>query len=205
MTFVDPIQQPRQYVRQVDALFRESFIHPDGPDPTAIVEAQLQTSFEQLVASHMAPTPMPPAAQPDTADVASDASPIASERAPTSASVVPVVGSLPAPVSKAPASHLDAMIGEISGRYGVPSWLVKNVVSAESNGNPAATSGVGAMGLMQLMPETAVDLGVDDPYNPRENIEGGTKYLKQLLDRFGGPGLWSSMAGCRLIKKLKIT
>ncbi|MFP5501155.1 MAG: lytic transglycosylase domain-containing protein, partial [Candidatus Sericytochromatia bacterium] len=67
-----------------------------------------------------------------------------------------------------------------------PEWLVKNVIRAESGGDPLATSPVGAMGLMQLMPGTALDMGVQDPYNARDNIEGGVKYLRRMLDMFNG-------------------
>jgi len=64
--------------------------------------------------------------------------------------------------------------------------LVKAVIKVESNYNPKAQSQKGAQGLMQLIPETARDMNVKDPFNPEDNIRGGSRYLRLMLDRFGG-------------------
>lgn len=77
-------------------------------------------------------------------------------------------------------------IGQAARKYGVDPSLVRAVIHAESNFNPLARSRKGAMGLMQLMPGTAKDMGVADAANAAQNIDGGVKYLARLLTRFDG-------------------
>ena len=83
-------------------------------------------------------------------------------------------------------SDIDGLIEAYSEKNGLDSAFVKAVIKQESGFQPKVTSSCGAMGLMQLMPATANSLGVKDAYDPEQNIAGGTKYLKGLLDRFGG-------------------
>ena len=89
---------------------------------------------------------------------------------------------LPTPDS---ASAYVAHIRQAAARHGVPEWLVSAIIRAESDFNPRAVSSKGARGLMQLMPQTASILGVRDSFDPGENIEGGVRHLRGLLDRFG--------------------
>ncbi len=83
-------------------------------------------------------------------------------------------------------SQLLNMINKVSKENGVDEKLVQALIRQESGFNPNATSKVGAMGLMQLMPSTAKSLGVKDPYNPIQNVEGGVKYLKSMLKKYNG-------------------
>lgn len=82
-------------------------------------------------------------------------------------------------------ADFDRLIARAARRHGLPPALVKAVVRAESNFQPHALSNKGAQGLMQLMPATADDLGVADPFRAEDNVFGGTRYLRSMHDRFG--------------------
>jgi soluble lytic murein transglycosylase-like protein len=89
----------------------------------------------------------------------------------------------PAPV---PPEQIDALVNQNAATWQVDPSLVKAIIANESGFNANATSPVGAQGLMQLMPATAQGVGVKDSYDPAQNVAGGTRYLKGLLDRFHG-------------------
>jgi len=83
-------------------------------------------------------------------------------------------------------SETDTLIRGAAGRNGLNPVLIKAVIRQESGFKPCVISDKGAMGLMQVMPETAQTLGAKDPFDPAENIEAGVRYLKQMLTRFKG-------------------
>ncbi len=104
-------------------------------------------------------------------------------------------------------TRFDKHIQHAARAHKVDPMLIKAIIKAESGFNSNAVSSKGAQGLMQLMPATAKDLEVKDPFNPRENIYGGTKYIKWLLKRFNGDvrlSLAAYNAGPARIKKKKI-
>ena len=95
------------------------------------------------------------------------------------------IGAINAP-SMVPPEQIDHLVSQNSAQWNVDPALVKAIIANESGFNSNATSNVGAQGLMQLMPGTAQGLGVTNAYDPAQNVWGGTKYIKGLLDRFNG-------------------
>ena len=83
-------------------------------------------------------------------------------------------------------NRFDPLIFEAATTYGVDVDLIRAVIRAESNFNPRAKSPVGAQGLMQLMPALQQDFGITNPFDPRQNVMGGVRYLRKLLDLHGG-------------------
>lgn len=91
-----------------------------------------------------------------------------------------------APCEPMPAGEISPLIRDASAREGVPEVLVRAVIERESAFRPCAVSSKGAQGLMQLMPGTALELGVRDPFDARQNVDAGTRLLKRLLERYQG-------------------
>ncbi len=99
-------------------------------------------------------------------------------------STLPV--SIPAIPVQTQKSHIKDMISKISKKHGVDEKLVNAIIKQESGYNPNAQSSAGAQGLMQLMPETAKSLGVKDSFNPIQNVDGGVRYLKSMMNKYNG-------------------
>ena len=133
---------------------------------------ELQTMVTQMNAPA---TPAPASAA--TAPASSFAGALAAAQ--TSPSAAPVSGT-------GASSAFDAQINAAAASNGIDPALLKGLVSQESGFNPAARSGAGALGLTQLMPGTASALGVTNPLDPAQSLQGGAKYLREQLDRFGG-------------------
>lgn len=94
--------------------------------------------------------------------------------------------SAPGAPAMVPPAQIDALVNDNALSQSVDPALIKAIIANESGFNANATSDVGAQGLMQLMPATAAGLGVSNAYDPAQNVAGGTKYIKGLLDRFNG-------------------
>jgi soluble lytic murein transglycosylase-like protein len=91
----------------------------------------------------------------------------------------------PKPTASHSTSQYDHLIADASKRYGVSIPLLKAIIRAESGFDPKAVSRKGAMGLMQIMPDNFKLLGIQDPFDPWQNIDAGTRYFKQMYERFG--------------------
>jgi len=141
----------------------------------------VDSGAKKVIKEDTAPEKKAPAPSPDKV-----AEP-ARHKAVPAPQAAPQAGPVAAPVDMPSGSVPYAdIIKEKCDKYGVDSAVVKAIIKAESNFNPAAVSNKGARGLMQLMPNTAADMAVMNSFDPEQNIEGGVHYLRSLLDMFGG-------------------
>ena len=133
--------------------------------------AELQALTGRAAGGTVAPAASGPtfAAQLDAASAASPATPAAA-----------------APAAPGGTTPYDGLIDSSAARNGIDPALLRGLIRQESNFDPNAGSPAGAQGLTQLMPATAAALGVTDPRDPAQSIEGGARYLRQQLDQFGG-------------------
>ena len=144
-----------------------------------------------------APTPDPNAAKPtETADASPAMNAKSSATGPKALSRTPkrpIILKKPAALASPPNQPgltqkrvIEKSIHKAAQKYNLPAALIRGVIRAESNFEVTAVSRAGAQGLMQLMPGTARELGVDDPFDIQQNIDGGARYLRRMLDSFGG-------------------
>jgi soluble lytic murein transglycosylase-like protein len=169
-------------MRCVFAILLTSFVLKAQSDPMAAsVEKQKASIRLQMKRVHgdgssFFSTAWPLASQQENISVRTTDAPVAA------------VPKLANPVDCDPiaAVEVDALIKQASTRHSLRDDLLKAVIQRESAFKPCAVSSKGAMGLMQLMPATAQELDVADAFDPAQNIEGGARYLKQLLDRYKG-------------------
>jgi soluble lytic murein transglycosylase-like protein len=96
----------------------------------------------------------------------------------------PASSAPPPPCDPMPAADLDKLVEQNSEQQGVKAELIRAVIAQESGARPCAVSPKGAQGIMQLMPATSEQFGVKDPFDPKQNVEAGTKLLKQLLTKY---------------------
>ena len=133
------------------------------------------TRVEQIQTMIGALRGAPPVAAPATG-APTFAGTLAAAKTPTASASAAGDGSTP----------FGAEIDAAAARHGIDPALLRGLVRQESGFDPRAHSAAGAMGLTQLMPGTASSLGVTDPYDPAQSLDGGARYLRQMLDRFGG-------------------
>jgi soluble lytic murein transglycosylase-like protein len=153
----------------------------------AVLSAQPSADFEATVKAAMAPSIAQQRAAVQkqvSAIVPTGAAPSASARSSFFTVPFPPAEGAAFDCDPLPAEQLDPLIEEAAQKTGVEAQLVRAVIDKESAGRPCALSAKGAEGLMQLMPATAEEFNVDDPFDPKQNVNAGAKLLKSLLERY---------------------
>ncbi len=145
---------------------------------------QLQTMIEQTRQSAVTGIVPGASASPSTAAQQPTAFASALQAATTSSAAAPIAE--PGATGAAQSTPYDALVEQAAQRNGVDPAVLHGLIQQESGFNPNAQSGAGASGLTQLMPGTATSLGVANPLDPAEAIEGGARYLSQMMSAFGG-------------------
>jgi soluble lytic murein transglycosylase-like protein len=152
---------------------------PEAEPSAASPDASAQsTSLPMTAASATAASGLPPSAYE------SASTPLSASSTAIASPELAGAGA-PAPAS-AGSSAYDATISQVAAREGLDPAVLHGLIQQESGFDPSARSSAGALGLTQLMPSTAASLGVAEPLNPTQSIEGGARYLKEMLERFGG-------------------
>ena len=161
-----------------EALSSAAIAAPTGVASASERVRQIQSLIERTQAGALGISTAP----------AATASPAATTSSPTAfASMLQAASSTPGTsAAQASTSSYDPLIQQAALRNGIDPAILHGLIQQESGFNPSSTSSAGAMGLTQLMPGTASSLGVANPLDPAESIEGGARYLKQMLDNFGG-------------------
>jgi soluble lytic murein transglycosylase-like protein len=166
-----PGKKLEQAARDFEALFLQQLLKFATPEQDGMEMENYREHYWQLLSRELSRRePLGIAAQ-IRKELAASVGPLRGESRKTTAEV---------------ALPLDRLVKQSARKYGLDPRLLEAVMQVESAGNPRAVSRKGALGLMQLMPATARELGVGNPLDPRENLEGGARYLSRLLARYQG-------------------
>lgn len=178
-TATNRAEASRLVMKRLDAMMDQSVLDMMDENP----ETHPSDLFQAATDLEAAPLPAMPQAPAEKPAVTNLSAPVSDGLSPQPSKKQRVDKAYGSSMAR---GNYDEIIEKASKVHGVDQDLIRSVIRTESGFRPGSTSSKGAMGLMQLMPGTARDMGVTDPYDPYENIMGGTRYLKKMLDRYDG-------------------